>query len=53
MMEEMEVLGKRKVGRSKKTWRYTVRQENIRVKDEMVMDQRGRRKIIASPTPKE
>jgi len=53
LVEEMKVLRKRKVGRSRKTWKDIVKRdlELIGV-DEHVSLNRGRwRKLIASPTP--
>ena len=53
LVEEMEVPGKRKVGRPRKTWRDTVKQdlEILRVDENMALDRSRWRKIIASPTP--
>jgi len=53
LVEEMEVLGKRKVGRPRETWKDIVKRdwELIGVYESVALD-RGRWRIIASPTPK-
>ena len=53
LVDELEVPGKRKVGRPRKTWRDTVKQdlEILRVDENMALDRSRWRKIIASPTP--
>jgi len=51
--DEIEVAGKGKVGRSRKTWKVTVKRdlEVFGVDENMAFDQRSWRQIIASPTP--
>lgn len=53
LVEEMEVEGKRKAGRPRKTWKDTVQRDLkiLGVDENMVLDRRSWRRIIASPTP--
>jgi len=53
LVEEMEVPGKRKVGRPRKTWKDLAKRvfEPIGVGESVALDQGRSRKIIASPTP--
>jgi len=53
LVYEMEVPGKRKVGRPRKTWKVTVRRdlEVFGVDENMAFDRRRWRKVITSPTP--
>jgi len=53
LVVDMEVSGKRKVGRPRKTWKYTVKRdlEIIGMDESVALDRRGWRKIIASPNP--
>jgi len=52
-VEEMEVSGKREVGRPGKIWKDKVKRdlELIRVEESVALDRGRWRKIIASPTP--
>ena len=53
MVEEMEVPGKRPVGRPRRTWRQIVQQdmEKLGIQEELAQDRGSWRRIIASPTP--
>jgi len=53
LVEEMEVSGRRKVGRPRKTWKDIVKRDlELLGVDESVALEKGRwRKIITSPTP--
>jgi len=53
LVEEMEVSGKRNVGRPWKTWKDIVKRdlELIGVDESVALDRGRWRKIIASPTP--
>jgi len=52
LVEEMEVSGKRKVGRPRKTWKDIMKRdlELLEVDENVALDQR-RRKIIANLNP--
>jgi len=53
LVNEMEVAGKVKVGRPRKTWKVTVKRdlEVFGVDENRAFEQRRWRQIIASPTP--
>lgn len=52
-VEEMEVGGRRPVGRPKKTWRRCIQQDmdQLGVNEGLVQDRREWRRVIARPTP--